>query len=140
MLTTRICRPSTMELDGSWLTWERAYRWTGVDLTPLRDELGSELRILTQEPAEAGPELVDVTHYPVRSDLYLAADLAVLDGADDRLDFAVIGKPGAATVLELVQVLYAMRTDPEADRVAGADQLQLADGRAAARLLDALLG
>jgi hypothetical protein len=61
-----------------------------------------------------------VSRYPFQSDLFLAADVAVLDDEQDRIDFAVTGKPfiGAAVPAERVPV---------------------ADGRAAARLLDVLL-
>jgi len=129
----------------------------GVDLARLRTDLGPGFRLLARGP-QPDTEVADVTHYPVPSELFLAADVAVLAGSQDGLDFAVTGKPMVrhlpepakplppgpvtGTLPELVEALHGIGSDPDAHRAAGAafraEFLPLADGRAAARLLDAL--
>ena len=90
-----------------------------ADLAGPLGELGPGIRLLLRRGATTDHDAVDVSHYPFQSDLFLAADVAVLDDEQDRIDFAVTGRP----------VLGATP----------ADRSPLADGRAAARLLDVLL-
>lgn len=72
------------------------------DAAALSETLGPDYVILirghafharTNERPEAADRIVDVTDYPDPADLYLAADLAVLDYSSLRFDFAVTGKP-----------------------------------------------
>lgn len=91
-----------------------------LDLDELVADLGPGRRLLVRRGAATELPAVDVTHYPFQSDLFLAADAAALDDEQDRLDFAVTAKQ------------FIGPAGPE-------ERQPLADGRAAARLLDALL-
>jgi CDP-glycerol glycerophosphotransferase len=91
-----------------------------IDLDALRRELDAGAVLLVRQGTPPDDDAVDVSSYPYLTELFLAADAAILADEQDQLDFAVTGKPmfGATATTE--------------DR-------PLADGRAAARLLDALL-
>ncbi|MDN5852260.1 MAG: CDP-glycerol glycerophosphotransferase family protein, partial [Actinomycetia bacterium] len=73
-----------------------------LDLNAVADALGDDGVLLVRGHAfnaRAGqrvgerPGVVDVTGYPEVSDLYLAADAAIVDYSSLRFDFAVTGKP-----------------------------------------------
>ncbi|UYM04854.1 bifunctional glycosyltransferase/CDP-glycerol:glycerophosphate glycerophosphotransferase [Solicola gregarius] len=55
------------------------------------------------EQVIGGPGVVDVTDYPEVSDLYLAADAAIVDYSSLRFDFAVTGKPMVFHVPDLAR-------------------------------------
>jgi CDP-glycerol glycerophosphotransferase len=54
---------------------------------------GHAFNARTRQRVGTGPGAVDVTDYPEVSDLYLAADAAVVDYSSLRFDFGVTGKP-----------------------------------------------
>jgi CDP-glycerol glycerophosphotransferase len=54
---------------------------------------GHAFNARTRWRAESLPNVVEVTDYPEVSDLYLAADAAVVDYSSLRFDFGVTGKP-----------------------------------------------
>ena len=117
------------------------------------------------------PGVVDVTDYPEVADLYLAADVAIVDYSSLRFDFGVTGKPMLFhvpdlqryrdtrgwlfefeptapgplldTTDEVVDALLDLDTVrskyAEAYRRFREDYLDLEDGRAAARFVDAVL-
>ena len=92
-----------------------------IDLDALRRELDAGTRLLVRQGSPPDEDAVDVSSYPYLAELFLAADAAILSDEQDQLDFAVTGKPMfGATV--------------------STEHQPLADGRAAARLLDALFG
>ena len=68
----------------------------------LRDP-GPRARLQRPRPAARGqrPGIIDVTDYPEVSDLYLAADAAIVDYSSLRFDFGVTGKPMVFLVPDL---------------------------------------
>jgi CDP-glycerol glycerophosphotransferase len=55
------------------------------------------------------PGVLDVSHYPEVSDLYLAADVLVTDYSSTQFDFAVTGKPILSFVYDLDHYRSALR-------------------------------
>ncbi|MGL5810451.1 MAG: bifunctional glycosyltransferase/CDP-glycerol:glycerophosphate glycerophosphotransferase [Nocardioides sp.] len=81
----------------NWASWPRFF-----DFSRAREALGSDFVILVRGHAFNArsryrvplPDgCLDVTDYPEISDLYLAADSAVVDYSSLRFDFAITGKP-----------------------------------------------
>ncbi len=150
-----------------------------LDTEALSRQLGESTVILirghafnarTPQRPHSGARILDVTDYPEPADLYLAADVAVLDYSSLRFDFGVTGKPMLFLVpdVELYRESRGWLIDYEPTapgpllkttaEVADAlldldgvvrdykaayeqfrrDYLDLEDGRASARLVDAV--
>jgi CDP-glycerol glycerophosphotransferase len=157
----------------------RAVMPSFVDFARLHRRLGDDVVILirghafnarTKQRVGPIPGTVDVTDYPEVSDLYLAADAAIVDYSSLRFDFGVTGKPMIfhvpdlrryqesrgwlfdfeptapgpllSTTDEVVDALLDLdgirATYAEAYRRFHDDYLDLDDGQAGARLVDAV--
>ena len=151
-----------------------------LDLEAVADALGDAGVLLVRGHAfnaRAGqnigerPGIVDVTDYPEVSDLYLAADAAIVDYSSLRFDFAVTGKPMIFHVPDLQRYRetrgwvvdfertapgpHVSTTDEVIERVRdldgvrdtyreqyerfGRDFIELDDGRASERFVDAVM-
>jgi CDP-glycerol glycerophosphotransferase len=75
----------------SFFDFARAHRRLGDDIVILIR--GHAFNARTKHRVGSLPGTVDVTDYPEVSDLYLAADAAVVDYSSLRFDFGVTGKP-----------------------------------------------
>jgi CDP-glycerol glycerophosphotransferase len=75
----------------SFFDFARAHRRLGADTVILIR--GHAFNARTLHRVGPLPGTVDVTDYPEVSDLYLAADAAVVDYSSLRFDFGVTGKP-----------------------------------------------
>jgi len=152
----------------SFFDFARAHRRLGDDTVILIR--GHAFNARTKHRVGSLPGTVDVTDYPEVSDLYLAADAAIVDYSSLRFDFGVTGKPMIFHVPDLQRYQdsrgWLFDFEPTApgplltttdevvdavadlagvrDRYAAAyrafhdDYLDLDDGRAAARLVDAV--
>ncbi|HEX4685928.1 MAG TPA: CDP-glycerol glycerophosphotransferase family protein [Nocardioides sp.] len=152
----------------SFFDFRRAHRRLGDDTVILIR--GHAFNARTKHRVGPLPGTVDVTDYPEVSDLYLAADAAVVDYSSLRFDFGVTGKPMIFHVPDLQryqdsrgwlfdfeptapgplvtttdEVVDAVRDLARVrDEFAAAyqtfrdDYLDLDDGRAGARLVDAV--
>lgn len=152
----------------SFFDFARAHRRLGDDTVFL--VRGHAFNARTKHRVGARPGTVDVTDYPEVSDLYLAADAAVVDYSSLRFDFGVTGKPMIFHVPDLQRYQdsrgwlfdfeptapgpLVTTTDDVVDAIADLtgvrerfapayqrfhdDYLDLDDGRAGARLVDAV--
>src|SRR5699024_8383729 len=132
---------------------------------------GHAFNARTARRARSLPGVVDVTDYPEVSDLYLAADAAIVDYSSLRFDFAVTGKPMIFHVPDLQRYRetrgwvvdfertapgpHVSTTDEVIERVRdldgvrdtyreqyerfGRDFIELDDGRASERFVDAVM-
>jgi CDP-glycerol glycerophosphotransferase len=75
----------------SFFDFARAHRRLGDDTVILIR--GHAFNARTKHRVGPRPGTIDVTDYPEVSDLYLAADAAVVDYSSLRFDFGVTGKP-----------------------------------------------
>jgi CDP-glycerol glycerophosphotransferase len=154
----------------SFFDFGRAHRRLGDDTVILIR--GHAFNARTKHRVGPRPGTVDVTDYPEVSDLYLAADAAVVDYSSLRFDFGVTGKPMIFHVPDLQRYQdtrgWLFDFEPTApgplvnttDEVVDAlsdlagvrheyasayqrfhdDYLDLDDGHAGARLVDAVFG
>ena len=152
----------------TFFDFARAHRRLGDDVVILIR--GHAFNARTKHRVGALPGTIDVTDYPEVSDLYLAADAAIVDYSSLRFDFGVTGKPMIFHVPDLQRYQdsrgWLFDFEPTApgplasttDEVVAAildlpgvaaeyapayqkfhdDYLDLDDGRAAARLVDAV--
>jgi CDP-glycerol glycerophosphotransferase len=152
----------------SFFDFGRAHRRLGDDTVILIR--GHAFNARTKHRVGPRPGTIDVTDYPEVSDLYLAADAAIVDYSSLRFDFGVTGKPMIFHVPDLKryqdsrgwlfdfeptapgplltttdEVVDALEDLPglreqyaEAYRRFHDDYLDLDDGHAAARLVDAV--
>ncbi len=88
----------------------RASMGTFLDPAELVQSLGVDHWVLirghafharTNKRPQTADNIIDVTDYPDPADLYLAADVAILDYSSLRFDFAVTGKPMVFLVPDL---------------------------------------
>lgn len=75
----------------TFFDFTRAHRLLGDDVVIL--VRGHAFNARTKHRVGALPGTIDVTDYPEVSDLYLAADAAIVDYSSLRFDFGVTGKP-----------------------------------------------
>ena len=152
----------------SFFDFAHAHRRLGHDTVIL--VRGHAFNARTKHRVGRLPGTIDVTDYPEVSDLYLAADAAIVDYSSLRFDFGVTGKPMifhvpdleqyrdtrgwlfpfeptapgplASTTREVVDALLDLdgvrRAYAEAYRRFHDSYLDLDDGHAAARLVDAV--
>jgi CDP-glycerol glycerophosphotransferase len=152
----------------SFFDFARAHRRLGDDTVIL--VRGHAFNARTKHRVGSRPGTVDVTDYPEVSDLYLAADAAVVDYSSLRFDFGVTGKPMIFHVPDLQRYqdsrgwLFDFKPTAPGPLVTTTDQvvdavrdlagvreeyaaayrkfhdeyLDLDDGRAGARLVDAV--
>ncbi len=163
-----LARDDTRAVMPSFLDFAHAHRRLGDDVVILIR--GHAFNARTRQRVGPIPGAVDVTDYPEVSDLYLAADAAIVDYSSLRFDFGVTGKPMLfhvpdlqryqesrgwlfdfeptapgpllSTTDEVVDALLdldAVRTTyADAYRRFHDDYLDLDDGQAGARLVDAV--
>jgi CDP-glycerol glycerophosphotransferase len=94
----------------------RSFR-LALDVDAFARDLGDDhvlllrLHPLVRQPsgATAHPSVVEVTHHPDISDLYLAADVLVTDYSSAMFDFALTGRPMLFFVYDLEQYQRSLR-------------------------------
>jgi CDP-glycerol glycerophosphotransferase len=163
-----MARDDTWAVMPSFFDFARAHRALGDDTVIL--VRGHAFNARTNHRVGHRPGTIDVTDYPEVSDLYLAADAAIVDYSSLRFDFGVTGKPMIFHVPDLQRYQdsrgWLFDFEPTApgplltttdevidalgdlagvqDRYAAAyrrfheDYLDLDDGHAGARLVDAV--
>jgi CDP-glycerol glycerophosphotransferase len=163
-----MARDDTRAVMPSFLDFARAHRRLGDSVVILIR--GHAFNARTKHRVGSIPGAVDVTDYPEVSDLYLAADAAIVDYSSLRFDFGVTGKPMIfhvpdlqryqesrgwlfdfeptapgpllSTTDEVVDALLDLdgvrAAYAEAYRTFHDDYLDLDDGKAGARLVDAV--